>query len=1806
MAQARDTICRLLFNPSTRTNWDIYHTNLQIAIQSIHDDKLNIYHTSCTQWITCQLLSDIDHQSRLAKYHSNRVNEYCTADRRQLIEPSGGLLFFKVIGADQEEQRGNEGWSKSVVALCTGGIETDSEEHRRPFQEGKVHCNIHHSGISIQLKIQPLTMSHKPQDYDGSKNLQDLQPLQAIQEEVVKQFSSTLSLTEDELARWKNLWAADLQISNFIQLNTQPLSLSCLNLLNNIITDCHQVIQEKLQAPWLAMLTRYNQIKKKKNITAHISVIAEEFEKRRAEKLAIKSSILELIMQKKCFDTAIVEYLKDIINIDQECTEEERNNMNENTNQAIQKVMQRIKVEIKRVSLRLPIYARRYEIQQLVNSNQVIVIKGETGSGKSTQIAQYIAELNIGRVICTQPRKVAAISLANRVADEYALSDARIDYVVSSSDDKKSCNDSTITFVTDKVLLNMLADDPILTSYACIIVDEAHERSIYTDVLLGFLKKALTYRHDLKLIITSATINTELFSNYFNTCPVLSVSGKLFPVDIHWCDNDFGSNYFDKALDTVVDIHQRCDQGDILVFLVTPDETEKACIEIKKRFVDPNSIIALPLHGRLQAEDQQRVFTLDSSQPRKVIFATNCAETSITIPGIRYVVDTGLVKERTYNCKSNCYTLRIHQVSQSSAIQRCGRAGRTQSGVCYRLYSQEVYNNMRVSTEPEIKCVHLSSVILKMIQLGVADIINFNFIEPPSLQSISNSLDTLSMLGAINTSPLKLTSDGKLFCMLPVEPRLAKLVLSSCQHNLLPEGIIIASALSISCNLYCRYGSDEEKHHSDLLKVQFCSTSGDIISAAEVYLKWRSLRYERERMTWCVENKINSKLLKQFDNNVRELKYVLTNMGKVNCATFNIPLRLDVAACTKLRQFIFQSYQDKLALFTGFDKLGYLMRYSDKEYLIHPSSVLFPLGIHPKYIVCQEILTTSDDFLINTTPVDEEWVQAIENDNEIKAMSCNLATTETIKNLSSIILSKFDPMKVNKFRKYLLHNEGIRCHITSNVRAGLLKVTAIKSKLPKLLGIVNELIMTKKENLLKDIKTVPIADHIDAPRLMIGKGIIVKNIVLADESIEFKIKLSYIGNDAPSEAVASDAINEILAMIKSCGELASSLDHINKSKDNKFIQIEKVVYQYPTSQPLINGIDMKIISNYEVRVQSGLLINSCTSQDRTRVQVRWPRRQRNGNCTITCKNCFDAVTVKGNFPLIVYGRAIHGLIDRNCASNLFLRKLPSYIREEDILTALTPACRALITGFWFHRLPGFETASTEPSRIALCQVLDEVGYSGKYSQVTIKPISKNSSMVTANVLFRTDADALSAVQALNGQRYDKLMIGEPISARISYSRTIKCPSEIYDFVSTAINRLRESLTYKNDKERVVYIDVYPSNEKYRSTSIFTRSWNLLNLNQVSLQIAEIIAPAKVMIENTEILNYFDSDDGKKFFVTLTDRFSVHVKLDWRSQCILIYGDKYLKEQAVNSCQKAIELLLSKRNSIELVADDKPKGLIKVIIKRYGIQLNKLRELSGADIIQLNMKNKSLIVVGDQNSFKTVLSEINMCCNALNISKEKWNDQVLESECVACFGDVGNDRYRLQFCGHLYCKECITNQMNVALRTSKFPVNCAYCNEEFVVQDLEHQIVELPEKRLFNVLLSEFVRRNANQWRFCPTPRCQSIYKKSESSEIFTCYLCQKKTCRGCDTGDHAGFDCNAIRLYRENPDASFMEWFEKKSNNVKRCPGKNCSAAIEKSAGCNHMECNFCHTHFCWICLAAFTTSSECYYHLEQMHGSYV
>ena len=623
----------------------------------------------------------------------------------------------------------------------------------------------------------------------------------------------------------------------------------------------------------------------------------------------------------------------------------------------------------------LPVCEKREEIAQIIANNQVVVLAGETGSGKTTQIPKIC--LTIGRGVKglighTQPRRIAANTVANRIAEELKTTlGEKVGYQVRFSD--QSNENTLIKVMTDGILLAEIQHDPFLNKYDTLIIDEAHERSLNIDFLLGYLKQLLPKRPDLKLIITSATIDLERFSQHFNNAPIIEVSGRTYPVEVWYRPlyefegSDESENEPDQyaaIVDAVheIELHEKTGSGarggDILIFLSGEREIREAAEALRKAQFAHMEVI--PFYARLSLAEQQKVFAPHTG--RRIVLATNVAETSITVPGIRYVIDPGFARISRYSYRTKVQRLPIEPVSQASANQRKGRCGRVAEGICIRLYSEEDFNSRPAFTDAEILRTNLAAVILQMLQLRMGDIHKFPFIDAPDHRLISDGFKLLEELHAVNTKN-QLTPVGQQLSKLPLDPRLARMLLSAQEQSCVRELLIIASALSVQDP---RERPSEKQQAADQMHRRFWAEHSDFLGFVGL---WDYFETQRQELS---QNQLRKLCKKEFLSYLR-LREWRDVHHQLCVAVKDLGIRVNSEPAN------YESIHK--ALLTGLlGNLGF--NHEEREYLgarnrkfsIFPGSSLVKKT--PKWIMAAELIETSKLFAHTVAKIEPEWITA--------------------------------------------------------------------------------------------------------------------------------------------------------------------------------------------------------------------------------------------------------------------------------------------------------------------------------------------------------------------------------------------------------------------------------------------------------------------------------------------------------------------------------------------------------------------------------------------------------------------------------------------------------------------------------------------------------------------------------------------------------------------------------------------------------------------------------------------------------------
>ncbi|OII73937.1 PRP16p pre-mRNA splicing family SFII helicase [Cryptosporidium ubiquitum] len=685
----------------------------------------------------------------------------------------------------------------------------------------------------------------------------------------------------------------------------------------------------------------------------------------------------------------------------------------------------------------LPVYKVRDSLLKLIGEHMVVVVVGETGSGKTTQLTQYLHEYGYSRrgiIGCTQPRRVAAVSVAQRVADEMNVDlGEEVGYTIRFED--FTSKSTVIKYMTDGVLMRESLNDPELERYSVIIMDEAHERSLSTDVLFGIFRSVLLNRRDFRLIVTSATMDSEKLSLFFGNAPIFNIPGRTFPVEIEYL-RYFPDDYIDAAVRQCLKIHctnplgllsnkddtnnQKSD-GDILIFMTGQEDIEATCVLISEKLdslmidgADP--LLILPIYSQLPSDLQAKIFK--PSPYRKVIVATNIAETSLTLDGIRYVIDCGLCKVKVYNPKIGMDSLQITPISQANASQRSGRAGRVSSGICYRMYTEQTFLvDMLPNSIPEIQRTNLSNVVLLLKSLGSEDVFSFPFIDPPSSSSISTSLYQLWSLGALDDKG-SLTDLGRQMARFPLDPPLSKVLLTANKLDCLIEVIVVVAMLTVPSVFYRPKDRVEE---ADASREKFSVPESDHLTLLNIFIQWKR---HGSHVKWSEKHFLHQKALLRVEEVFKQILEIYSNI--INIETIpKVDWKPNPMCWDNLRKAFCSGYFHNSAKIRAIGQ--YVNLSTSVPAYIHPSSSLFLSGVNPDYLVYHEVIITSKEYMNTVSAIEPEWLNfyaphifklniydsnkdliSLDNSSQI---SCKKPNSDEIENVNTITYTETGTME---------------------------------------------------------------------------------------------------------------------------------------------------------------------------------------------------------------------------------------------------------------------------------------------------------------------------------------------------------------------------------------------------------------------------------------------------------------------------------------------------------------------------------------------------------------------------------------------------------------------------------------------------------------------------------------------------------------------------------------------------------------------------------------------------------------------------
>ncbi|XP_036320983.1 pre-mRNA-splicing factor ATP-dependent RNA helicase DHX16 [Rhagoletis pomonella] len=624
---------------------------------------------------------------------------------------------------------------------------------------------------------------------------------------------------------------------------------------------------------------------------------------------------------------------------------------------------ERKRMTIEETQKSLPVYPFKEDLIEAVRKHQILIIEGETGSGKTTQIPQYLVEAGFTKdkkkIGCTQPRRVAAMSVAARVAEEMGVKlGNEVGYSIRFED--CSSERTVLKYMTDGTLHREFLSEPDLASYSVMIIDEAHERTLHTDILFGLVKDIARFRPELKLLISSATLDAEKFSKFFDDAPIFRIPGRRYPVNIFYTKAP-EADYIDACCVSVLQIHATQPLGDVLVFLTGQDEIE-TCQEVlqdrvKRLGSKIRELVIIPVYANLPSDMQAKIFEPTPPNARKVVLATNIAETSLTIDNIIYVIDPGFAKQNNFNSRTGMESLMVVPISKASANQRAGRAGRTAPGKCFRLYTAWAYKHeLEDNTVPEIQRINLGNAVLMLKALGINDLIHFDFLDPPPHETLVLALEQLYALGALNHHG-ELTKLGRRMAEFPVDPMMGKMLLASEKYKCSEELVSIAAMLSVNSAIF--YRPKDKIIHADTARKNFDHMHGDHLSLLQVYNQWVDTDYSTQ---WCYENFIQYRSMKR----ARDVREQLVGLMQ--------RVEIDIVSClpetVNVRKAITAGYFYHVAKLS---KNGnYKTVKHNQTVMIHPNSSLFEEL--PRWVLYHELVFTTKEYMRQVIEIDSKWL----------------------------------------------------------------------------------------------------------------------------------------------------------------------------------------------------------------------------------------------------------------------------------------------------------------------------------------------------------------------------------------------------------------------------------------------------------------------------------------------------------------------------------------------------------------------------------------------------------------------------------------------------------------------------------------------------------------------------------------------------------------------------------------------------------------------------------------------------------------
>ncbi|VDM38029.1 unnamed protein product, partial [Toxocara canis] len=1536
-------------------------------------------------------------------------------------------------------------------------------------------------------------------------------------------------------------------------------------------------------------------------------------------------------------------------------------------------IFRELEDEVARLNSSLPIYTLRKSLKRAFNDTtknprtRVVVIVAETGSGKSTQIPQYVCIDGMIPdnmcMLCVVPRRVVAISLAQRITDEMKGSRFEAAAVVNNTEAKATV--AKVIIMTAGRLLRELSVNPNLKQYGCVLVDDIQERTVDCDVCLGMIKAVLTRRQDLKLILTSAIVDANI-SKYFDELGIqcFAADRRKYPIKIHYCMQGLSADHMTQTLVKVVALCKQILErkiagdddavGDILVFLTSGREVRKASVQLPEmltRIEHRANVETLFVHGKMSPADQARI--CDPCHPaclHRVIFATNVAEASITVPGVRYVVDCGLAKVRRYDATRYKSVLQRSIISKCEAIQRAGRAGRTGPGDCYRLYSKDEYNKMREVAPPEIARADLDYLVLYLCSVGVHDPLSFDFMEPLPSELVARShamlmfvfflyiynqflcvlmffrcffssqkgiqpkhvvlfervTDKSRFFSSLNAMEIddrtglpKLTALGREMLNLPISPALAYMVMESVNLHILPEVAAICACINAGpvfrCVSHMEVGylivssksTGLARRRANQAILSFCDSAGDPLT----YLKDRHgfFRYEQHKF------------------------------------------RMDIARRHVPRVFR-DVFRRNVAIYSGILDKGYLNIETGEELMIHPSSALRYAEVPPDFIVYEFAKSTSRNFAHNVIPVDEQWVRGVVNNDRLRLMEeARIVTFD-------VLMGPTAKDRLAKNMNQIKHE--LQSYIETHIQP-----------------VVNYL---KTETYEFPVSN---ADY----RIHIGPGGVPKELILPDEycSVFAGKSCGYFRWEDNQDFLTTELYPHFHQYGQVTAVVRFDKDMQARTECACLIRFESKTVAQKVVQAHADDNDWGVSAASNVRLGR---MSQAYDFKRFWIEVRWYRLKSHRRGYVKLPNAREElveqvasriasvhndlqITVRLSEPTSFFNRTgrssweIHppeitfNELDENITSEGLYNAIMPFFREGGIVIRKDNVSVVFDKSYpkesenelrdYENRISYYLECIGEKAGIIpkLRARTSAAGRNGDLPfKVHVEPVkcSKDTEMV-ASVEFRNLEIGRRFMNAVEqhlrshpplsmGVRYVNSAIMKPVF-ELGFEMSKRLYNSLHDDLCELDKRLActDSVNLKKFSSQTDQRD-------YIAVAVVGNDYERVRKAKTDL---------RILVEGIT-LDCRDADEKRRagelmstaeppyhkllnrLLISRKERQWLKSSMPERVVLTILPMKRQIRLQgagdAIKNAKQCIDEHLHDRMStslktrIHLVPPFYRPGMLKALLKQGGLELRLLAaKLNHGVRLHMDLLRQSINFCGKEDEYDRLLEYLRKLSDSLPQSEEESGSDV--PTCAICMSAASPDAsYCMESCGHYACIECLNNQVSSAIANLTFPIKCITCGEPFVMKDFNTLMMDgrngdTPEdfiniKALIDSAVKFFMNRNGDRYLEVTT-----------EAQLRACSMCGRELCTRCGNEDHGAMNCEEYARLRNNVDASVDHWLKKDPDHRRMCPNEKCRAVIEKQTGCNHMQCEKCKIHFCWLCPFSHVQSGPVYEHLQNVHG---